>query len=489
MSPTDIQRKYLAPLFGDEPTEILPAAPAYAPSLLQDRIAPDSPNKIFTAKGIMTFLFLAVGLGVQLFYFSAVGFHHVADNLYWLLPLNAALGIFVCMMQPILIFSLIIAYFPFINAGIDVEIGIVTLNPYSIGILCLLPLAVIYKLLHQRPVPLHGSDVALLLACVLLMFSTLLGGSVISGGFIAFNAIFLPVLAMFLIRIMVASEAQYGILARVLMLSMLLFSLLAILYFVQTGLRAKPMNTHPISAASCLMLAIFYFALGKYFPRPFRIAAALFCLLGFAVTFSRIFTLVMLLSPLMYLAIKRGRALLLFVCFFAATLAITVALVLTADLWRPPHYAPEEGIYKSSDRLTDEADLRLSLYGRILSYEQGMKIFLAHPLIGIGPAPTFTATGTTEHNFTLEWLEYGGIVGYMLFVAFFLLHVKRIAPLARDDLYLRVNLLVLIAILCNSFFNGIMHGYMPHVAYTAIGLSEARYAFLKRQRDAEAAGA
>lgn len=489
MSPTELHPRNFTRRFDDVAVPEAQEAPEATPSSPFDRGEKYSSAAVFSPKGILALLILLAGTVMQLFYFMGVGFNRVNDSIPWLLPLNAGLLLVICLMQPILLFCLIISYFPFSNAGIDVELGIVTLNPYSLGVMFMLPIAFINKAVHPRSLPIHSSDLFLILACMFLLVSTLLGEQVVRGGFIAFNSIFIPVLAMIVIRMMVSNEMQYGLLVRVLLLSVLAFGVLAIGYFLQTGLRAMPMNTRPISAASCLMLAIFYYALGKYYPRIFRITACLFCLAGFAVTFSRVFTLVMLLSPLMYLAIKRGKAFWMFVGFFAGTLLLTVGLVLSADSLRPPHYAPKEGMYKSSDRLTDEADISLSLYGRILTYKQGLQTFMDNPIFGTGPAPSFLATGTTQHNFTVEWLEYGGLSGYTLFVLFFLMHVRRIAPLARHDLYMRINLLALIAVLCNSFFNGIMHGFMPNVAYTVIGLNEARYPFVKKRLEAEQAKA
>jgi hypothetical protein len=450
------------------------------PPPLEEPNAP--PESAFTApKTILALLVFLGVLLVQVFYFMGVGFNRVDDNITWVIPLNVGMALLVCLMQPMLIFCFIASFFPFSSAGLELEVGVVTLNPYSLGIMLMVPIGLLHKTVHNHRLPLHGSDLCLLLACMLLMVSTLLGENLIRGGFIAFNAVFIPVLAMLCIRLMVQNEMEYGLLVRVMLAMILLFGAIAISFYAQTGTRVTPLNTRPISAASCLVLAIFYYALGKYYPRPFRIAAFLFCLLGFALTFSRVFTLVMLLSPLMYLAIKRGKAFLLFLGFFAGTLVLTIFLVAAADMFRPQSYTYKEGLHKSSERLTDTDDMHLALYGRILTYKQGLDAFLERPFVGTGPRPSFTATGTTQHNFTVEWLEYGGLIGYILFVGFFLLHVKRVGALARDDLYLRINLLVLIAVMANAFFNGIMHGLMPYVAFTAIGLSEARYPLVRRR--------
>ena len=97
---------------------------------------------------------------------------------------------------------------------------------------------------------------------------------------------------------------------------------------------------------------------------------------------------------------------------------------------------------------------------------------MKHPILGTGLKPG--RVNVTTHNFHIEWLQYGGIIGGILgtgiFLSFFLLNRSTI----QKDPY-RVAIFCIIAIvLMNCMTNGIMHGYRNIVIFGLIGMTEAR---------------
>ena len=118
-----------------------------------------------------------------------------------------------------------------------------------------------------------------------------------------------------------------------------------------------------------------------------------------------------------------------------------------------------------------------ALYWRAFSYHEGIANFSSAPVFGVGLYKG--EVYVTRHNFHVEWLEYGGIVGYLLYTGSFLLHFLSFSAYATFDRFIAINLLILLVILSNSFTNGFMHGIMPYIAFVIIGFNEARRKMIK----------
>jgi hypothetical protein len=174
---------------------------------------------------------------------------------------------------------------------------------------------------------------------------------------------------------------------------------------------------------------------------------------------------------------------LLFAVFFVFTFAITTGLAGLTDELKPDRYfTGEDKVQISSERITNPDHWRYTLYNRAVAFEGGLQSFMDNPIFGQGLYASFG--GTTQHNFNIEWLEYGGVVGYVLFLAFFMGHVVRAAPYTARDPVLQTNLTLLLGVLSNALFNGIMHGFIALVVFLVVGLSEARVVMHKNnERD------
>ncbi|MGA7799798.1 MAG: hypothetical protein WCC36_03225, partial [Gammaproteobacteria bacterium] len=98
--------------------------------------------------------------------------------------------------------------------------------------------------------------------------------------------------------------------------------------------------------------------------------------------------------------------------------------------------------------------------------------FANHPIFGTGIFRGDKAI--VRHNFHVEWLEYAGLSGYILWIVLFLYHYRRFGELARKDRYVAANLLVILLILADGVTNPFTVGVMPVFAFLAMGLNEAR---------------
>nr|MDA3868644.1 hypothetical protein [Gammaproteobacteria bacterium] len=135
------------------------------------------------------------------------------------------------------------------------------------------------------------------------------------------------------------------------------------------------------------------------------------------------------------------------------------------------HYDKE--IEFSAERLTNVDFLLGTIYGRALSYRGGIDSFLASPIFGNG---LFRGEYmVTQHNFHVEWLQYGGMIGYILYAVVLISHAIRMRRSAQRDHWIAANLVTMILILANCVTNGLMHGVMPYVLFLLMGLNEARF--------------
>lgn len=414
---------------------------------------------------------------VQVFFVLGMGTKVLLQHTELFLLINGILALLICLTNPYILFIGVASYLPFIQTSIRVEIGVITFTPFSLGMILLTGLALVRKVLLNKPLNLGRSDLFLVLICASFLVSTVFAKDIMDSGLIAFKSIFIPVLCMFTARIMLDTPGKYRQFVRIFLISLVLFGVAAIYSYLASGRRAIPFGVQPIGTGALLYASVCFLATTKYFPRLLRYVAMGLCLIGMAMTYSRVLILVTLASPVIYLIIRRGKSLLMFTAFFIFTLSSTLLLVANIEFFIPDRYfASDQEIHDSSERVTNIDHWKLSLYQRILTFDESLERFQESPLFGTGLQSSFFGA-TTQHNFNMEWLEYGGIFGYILLLAFYLSHVQRVARAAVHDRVLCTNLLVLFGIFCNAFFNGIFHGFNAPLAYLVMGLSEARMSF------------
>ncbi len=433
---------------------------------------------------LLLILIIFLGGLTEAYFIFSVGPDKLHDYLVPLISINGAIFALAALLQPFFLLVFMFCYLPMAFYGISYEIGIITLNPFSGGTIALFGVCLIRKLFTTVDLHLNLTDFFLACVCATFLVSTIFSPSIIDSGFLAFNFIFIPVLAYFNLRILVETEGQYKLLVRVMVLFYACLGAFIITAYAATGLRSMPFNMQPIDTATIMVIPLFYLMATKMYPRYIRLPAVFFCLLAITLTFSRVIFVVVLLSPFIYRVIKRGKVILLFLSFFIFTMGFTFVIVNGMEMFKPNRSFQGDQIIQTKERITNIEHWKHSIYGRAILFKGGLDEFARHPFFGVGLQKgnvTFT-----QHNFVVEWLQYGGVVGYTFYMLFFLTHVWRMAAYARTDPSIRINLLALFAVLSNAFFNGILHGIMPYVAFTVMALSEARVKWVLTTKEIEA---
>ncbi len=433
---------------------------------------------------ILLILIILLGGLTEAYFIFSVGPDKLQNYLLPLISINGAIFAMAALLQPFFLLVFMFCYLPMAFYGVSYEIGIITLNPFSGGTIALFGVCIIRKLFTKVDLQLNLTDFFLACICGTFLVSTIFSPSVIDSGYLAFNFIFIPVLAYFNMRILVETEGQYKLLVRIMVLFYACLGGFIITAYAATGLRAMPFNMQPIDTATIMIIPLFYLMVTKMYPRYIRLPAVFFCLLAITLTFSRVIFVVVLLSPFIYRVIKRGKTVLLFLSFFIFTMGFTFLIVNGMEMFKPNRSFQGDKLVHTTERITNIEHWKHSVYGRAILFKGGLDDFARNPFFGVGLQKgkvTFT-----QHNFVVEWLQYGGVVGYSFFMLFFLTHVWRMAAYARTDPAIRTNLLALFAVLSNAFFNGILHGIMPYVAFTVIALSEARVKWVLTSSDVDA---
>ena len=173
---------------------------------------------------------------------------------------------------------------------------------------------------------------------------------------------------------------------------------------------------------------------------------------------------------------------------FAGFLVVTLALTLwfsfsiskeeaaTYKLYREDISKEFKEMEKGSGRLFSPSHWMYSLQIRFLDHRTGLDVFLKHPVLGTGILPGEHMV--TQHNFHVEWLQCGGVVGYVLFALTIMDFFWRLGPRCRNDKELAITVAAAMAVMLNSLLNGLLHGEIPLLLFTIFGfgmaLSEAR---------------
>ncbi len=373
----------------------------------------------------------------------------------------------------------ILAFFPFTSGIFRFEFGIVTFSPYSAGLILLAVQSAFLVLVRAKAYAMHSFDSWLLLLCMVFMASTLTSPDVVNTGFLAFHTLFLPTLAYFILRVQADSPERYRACIGFYLAGITCFNALYLGQAIYHQERLTLLNVPPVSVATLALptaLYLLYTGRTKLWAHRFAI---LVCLSSLLLSLSRIYILSLALSPLFMRAIRRGHARSLLAWTMALSLAVTLGMAALApdmEVRTARDLGVAAGIdaeYRSDEgglaRLVSPTHWAKALMLRAVVFRITMKSFLEHPIMGAGTRRANILV--TPHNIHMEWLEIGGVIGYLAYLALLLCHFGRFQGQATHDPDQAAHLLVVYVILVNSLTNGFMHGYFSNVAFTVFGFA------------------
>ena len=366
-----------------------------------------------------------------------------------------------------------LAWLPFSVGAATFEVGLVTLTLYIAGILLLIPIALYRKLIGIHPFGLRLIDFQIILLCSSYLTSTFFARNPLGTGYLAVHAIFVPVASYYVIKALVETEKEYRQAITALTIGFSVFSMVALVAFIESGMttRVRVLSRDAIAVSTISVTAIitlFHFATA---PRLIRGLGVLASLGGLVASMARSYLVLLFLAPGILRIIRAGRGLLLIVIFLGVSLGGTLFLSSNSELMKAKGWNP--GQENSLERLTNIEYWKEGLHGRLLTFRGSLHRFETAPIFGTGLRPP-DEFGSTVHNFHLEWLEYGGLTGYLLCAGILFSHFGSCRKVAKTDLWCAGNLTMIVLLFANGLLNGMMHGLMPYVFFILLGLNEAR---------------
>lgn len=375
------------------------------------------------------------------------------------------------------LFCLMLFLLPLSAGGFEFEIGVVTFHPYTFMVVAMLPLALWRTMWHPAKFGFRAQDAIILLLAASYFSSTLLADDVMQSGRLAFHSLFIPIVTYGICKALISSEKEYQIAIRILLGSITLFAMMTIYEFLKTSVRPFVLDIPPIGVATLLIVPVIHAGYVKEYRRGWRFIQIIVTGTALVCTMSRIYLLGVIVSPILRRLLRTW-----VVWVWGVMLAGTLLLTLFATYLMRVDYSSlrtTEG-QDTIERIYEFSHIERALSGRILVYRDALKKFEKKLVFGTGlEAGEYQIT---THNFHIEWLQYGGLIGYLLYVSVFMAHATAIRTQVKNDPHLLTNNLLLLLIMLNSVTNGFMHGIMPYVAYLLMGLSEARVNILGRKK-------
>lgn len=373
---------------------------------------------------------------------------------------------------------LVIALLPLSRSGFVYEIGVVTFYPYTLAVTVMIPFALLRVVVKKRGLQmiglLEGFIVALGLA---FLSSTLLSDVLLESGRLAFHALFIPFSTYFIVRTVLITEKAYTLGIRSLLIPLFAFCAATIVIYMTQQTRPSVLEIPPIGVATLVIVVLLHSILGSWKSAAARGITFLVSAAALITTLSRVYILLALLIPFIAFALRRKPIL-----TWVGTLAGTLLLTLLFTYIEKPNYSvltdPEST--RTFERLYQFEHYYRALIGRAVVYTEALRDFWNNPLFGTGiRAGEYQIT---PHNFHVEWLQYGGLLGYSLYSGVLIIHILRVAPFIYSDRQMLAHNATLFTVILNSLTNGFMHGMMPYVAFVLMGFSMARAECLKATR-------
>ena len=376
---------------------------------------------------------------------------------------------------------LAMAFLPFSKGLMQVEVSVITFNPYNLCMVLFACIAPILKIIYQNTrYKLSVTDLIIIPLCLVYFFSILFSESLIESGYVAFHALFIPVISYFVIKCYITSEKQIHRMFYFYILGLYSFGVVQLIYFLRTYSRTIVFDMNPIDFSTLCIVGILYLMFGrgiKKISTSFMLAPLLVFLFA---NLPRAYLMALTISPVLYLFIRKGKAAVLIVCFLSGTLAFTFILSTNAKNLRVSESQAIRGdAVNGIERIANPIYWKQSFYNRAMHFKDGLKTFSKSPILGQGISTgkrrfSWQHTFFTWHNFNLEWLVFSGIVGYLLYSSVFISNFIAAGSGARSDKLLATALLSITVIMINCTTNGIMHGMMPLAIFILLGISESR---------------
>lgn len=366
-----------------------------------------------------------------------------------------------------------LAWLPFSVGAATFEVGFVTLTVFITGILLLIPMAIYRKLFGPYPFGLRPIDLQIILLCTSYLTSTLFARNPLGASYLAVHAILVPVASYYVIKALVETEQEYRETIIALTIGFSAFSMVALVAFIDSGMttRVRVLSRDAIAVSTMSMAALVILFLFTTASRLIRGLGVLANLGGLVASMARSYLVLLFLAPGIWRIIRAGRGLLLIVIFLGVSLGGTLFLSSNSELMKAKGWNP--GQENGLERLTNIEYWKEGLHSRLLTFRESLRHFEAAPIFGTGLRPA-DELGSTVHNFHLEWLEYGGVVGYLLCAGILLSHFMSCQKIAVIDSWCAGNLAMMILLFANGLTNGMMHGLMPYLFFILLGLNEAR---------------
>lgn len=369
---------------------------------------------------------------------------------------------------------LIVASLPFSLGVLQIEVGIITLNPYTLGISLAAVLAIAGALLGRRRLRIGTEELLVLLLGAAFLLSTLRAADIVEGGFLAFHGVFIPIVTYFALKELITTPEEYRKVLVAFLAGAVAFAAYGLLQFVQNPQRLFVLGMSPISAAAIMASAIILLVSLHWWRRPLGLLGLLVLVVGLLATFSRGYIVLLLLAPFIYRMFRRGYAGKAMVGMLAASLVGTLLMVTSYEVFRVRVEA-EQAREQTVERMTDPSYWLSALYGRARYYALGFDEFAKSPIIGNGFHKGYQSAQFGKpvvwHNFHVEWLEYGGILAYVLYAGVFIAHFRASARAARQVPALAANLTVLFVVLLNGLTNSFTAGVSPTLGFLFMGLN------------------
>lgn len=371
------------------------------------------------------------------------------------------------------------AMIPYLRGPVEIEIGIITFYLTSISILFAFLVSILAIVTNKKHLPANYTDISVLSVCMLYFVSTFLSENIADSGYIAFNALFMPALIYFTLRILVSNHDEYMRVFVFFVLGMTLGGLFRILYTLEAMQRVDVMGLSPIGGAGLATVSILltYYTLFK--EGIIWKVITLINIIALLCTVSRVYLVIILASFVLIKLVKAGKSLLIITAFFVCGLIMTALLAYNADLfYTEGHDKTQE---RSMERVVNPDFWSHSLYGRALAYHAAFERFEKSPIVGNG----FDRSHKVNHSLHAEWLEYGGIIGYLVYLHLFLAHFARVKRASIKDKYVAATTLAIIVVLTNSLFNPFTLGVAPFLVFILMAMNECRLSFTDSNKSQE----
>jgi len=376
--------------------------------------------------------------------------------------------------------NILIFVLPFKEIILPYEIGIVTFDAFTAGIIALSFVYLIKLIFGAQFLKLTGTDIWIILFALFCLSFFVTSPHKIQSGHVYFHTVFIPFITYLLIRLLITDERKYRSLKLHFISSVTIFAVFLILNYLQTHARVYTLNINPLKGATFLIIAFF---LTINFRKIKLTPILILHLFAFFVCFSRNLLVNLILSPIYYFILRRGYARGLVAFIAAATFLVTLGfstLITYQDYSKVKskitrHYTQKQRAkFETYQRMVNPDHLKASAYGLAWMWKCEMENFYSHPVFGVGIGNKSTEAASS-HNLHIQLLSYTGLLGYILF-HLFLFSAFGYKKSEIENYHLRGDYIFMcvtaVMIYLNGMTNGLFHGDFNYVFFIVLSLMQ-----------------